>query len=65
MYFIVMKYDIMKTIVNIHFSRELIVHNPVEVKDFIGSHDNVLATRIKREARDRVEKSIGHSTIYY
>lgn len=34
--------------------RELVVHNPEEVKEFIHAHEGVLATRIEREVRNKL-----------
>ncbi len=38
--------------------RELVVHNPEEVKEFIHTHDSVLAARIKREVRNKLETGL-------
>lgn len=38
--------------------RELIVHDPKEVDKFICTHDDVLAARIKREVRNKLETGL-------
>lgn len=38
--------------------RELIVHDPIEVDKFICAHDDVLAARIKREVRNKLETGL-------
>jgi len=34
--------------------RELIVHDPQAVREFLAEHDNVLAARVKREVRNKL-----------
>jgi 3-methyladenine DNA glycosylase AlkD len=38
--------------------RELIVHDPIEVDNFICAHDDVLAALIKREVRNKLETGL-------
>lgn len=38
--------------------RELVVHDPIEVDKFISSHDDVLAARVKREVRNKLETGL-------
>lgn len=38
--------------------RELIVHDPIEVDNFMNAHDDVLAARIKREVRNKLETGL-------
>ena len=38
--------------------RELVVHNPEEVKEFIQAHETVLASRIKREVRNKLRTGL-------
>ena len=38
--------------------RELIVHDLIEVDNFISAHDDVLAARIKREVRNKLETGL-------
>lgn len=38
--------------------RELVVHNPIAVKRFMISHKNVLAPRVTREVRNKIETGL-------
>ncbi len=38
--------------------RELVVHNPGEVKEFLHAHEGVLAARIKREVRNKLRTGL-------
>lgn len=38
--------------------RELILYDPDAVRDFLETHDNVLAARIKREVRNKLETGL-------
>jgi 3-methyladenine DNA glycosylase AlkD len=38
--------------------RELVVHDPKAVEDFISSHQDVLAGRVKREVRNKIETGL-------
>jgi 3-methyladenine DNA glycosylase AlkD len=38
--------------------RELVVHDPIAVDKFISSHDGVLAARVKREVRNKLETGL-------
>lgn len=38
--------------------RELVVHDPAAVKAFISSHENLLAARVKREVRNKLETGL-------
>jgi hypothetical protein len=38
--------------------RALAVHNPEAVTDFLSTHENVLAARVKREVRNKIETGL-------
>jgi 3-methyladenine DNA glycosylase AlkD len=38
--------------------RELVVHDPQSVRDFLVEHDDVLAARVKREVRNKLETGL-------
>ena len=38
--------------------RELVVHDPTAVEDFLSSHQDVLAGRVKREVRNKIETGL-------
>jgi 3-methyladenine DNA glycosylase AlkD len=38
--------------------RELIVHDPDQVRDFLVVHDAVLAARVKREVRNKLDTGL-------
>jgi 3-methyladenine DNA glycosylase AlkD len=38
--------------------RELVVHDPDEVQEFLSTHETVLAARVKREVRNKLETGL-------
>jgi 3-methyladenine DNA glycosylase AlkD len=38
--------------------RELVVHDPAEVQNFLSAHEAVLAARVKREVRNKLETGL-------
>jgi 3-methyladenine DNA glycosylase AlkD len=38
--------------------RELVVHDPTAVEEFISANEDVLAARVKREVRNKLETGL-------